>query len=208
MKARSADKIHHSTQSMVYTKDSTEEQLIEGCRRRDRSAQRYLYARLYGRMLVICLRYTADKAEAEDVLNRAFLKIFNKIDDYQPTGMFTGWTAKIVFRTALDYVRSKTVYRRVMDFSAEKEPLLQPAVVDHLVAEDLYRAVQQLPDEMRAVFSLYVLDGYKHREIAEILDININTSKWHLSRAKKQMRELLRGMEEYAGYFKENTKSV
>lgn len=187
---------------MVYTKHSTENELIEGCRRQDRSAQRYLYARLYGRMLVICLRYTADKNEAEDVLNRAFLKVFNKVKDYQPTGMFTGWVAKIVFHTAIDYVRSKTRYKKVMDFEAEKETKIAPEALENLIAEDLYKAVQSLPAEMRSVFSLYVLDGYKHREIAEMLEININTSKWHLASAKKQMRVLLSKMKEY-DYLKE-----
>ena len=186
---------------MVYTKHSTEKELIEGCRRQDKSAQRYLYARFYGRMLVICLRYTSDKEQAQDVLNRAFLKVFNKVKDYKPTGSFSGWVARIVFNTSIDYVRSKARYKKVMDFEVEKGNEIPPEAIDNLVAEDLYKAVQKLPTEMRTVFSLYVLDGYKHREIAEILDININTSKWHLASAKKQMRVLLSGLKEYEGYY-------
>jgi len=88
-----------------------------------------------------------------------------------------------------------------MDFEVEKENEIPPEALENLVAEDLYKAVQKLPAEMRTVFSLYVLDGYKHREIAEILDININTSKWHLASAKKQMRVLLSGLKEYQGYY-------
>ncbi len=186
---------------MIYNKNSNEADLIEGCRRQDRTAQRLLYTRLYGRMSVICLRYTADKEEAQDVLNRSFLKVFEKVKDYKPTGSFTGWVAKIVFHSAIDYVRSKTRYRKAMDFESEKETEIPPTALDNLTAEDLYAAVQKLNDDTRAVFSLYVLDGYKHREIAELLDININTSKWHLAQGKKQMREMLRGLEEYAGYY-------
>lgn len=176
---------------MTYNKSSTEEALIEGCCRQNRQAQRFLYERLYGRMLVICLRYTSDKEQAQDVLNRAMLKVFDKIGDYKPTGSFTGWVARIVFRTSIDYVRSKTRYKQVIDFEAEREAEIAPEVTDSLIAEDLYRAVQELPTDIRTVFSLYVLDGYKHREIAEMLEISINTSKWHLSQGKKKMREIL-----------------
>ena len=79
-----------------------------------------------------------------------------------------------------------------MDFETEKEIVIAPEIIDRLVAEDLYKVLEHLPDTIRAVFSLYVLDGYKHREIAELLEISINTSKWHLSTAKKSLQQLLK----------------
>lgn len=177
---------------MSYTKNSTDTELINGCQQNDKLAQQYLYQRFYGKMMVICLRYSANQQEAMDMLNRAFLKVFRSLDDFQLTGTLSGWIARIVFNTAIDYVRSQTTYRKVMDFNTEKDIEFAPQVLDQLIAEDLYAAIQQLPVEMRSVFSLYVLDGYKHREIAELLQINVNTSKWHLATAKKQLQKLLK----------------
>lgn len=177
---------------MHYSKQSTDQELIKGCQLDNKLAQKYLYQRFYGRMMVICLRYTANQEEAMDVLNRAYLKVFNKIKDYKPTGTLSGWIAKIVFHTAIDYVRSNTKYKEVIDLNTEKDIEFEPEVLDNLIAEDLYKAIQRLPGDMRSVFSLYVLDGYKHREISELLNISINTSKWHLATAKKTLRQFLK----------------
>ncbi len=177
---------------MLYEKNSTDRDLIRGCQQKDKLAQKYLYQRFYGRMMVICMRYSSNQEEAMDILNRAYLKVFHAIDDFELTGSLSGWIAKIVFNTAIDYVRANTTYRKVMDFNSEKESAFSPEILDQLIAEDLYKAIQLLPGEMRSVFSLYVLDGYKHREIAEMLDINVNTSKWHLANAKKELQQLLK----------------
>lgn len=177
---------------MLYTKNSTDQDLIKGCQRKDRLAQKYLYQKYYGKMMVICLRYSSNQDEAVDILNRAFLKVFNAIDDFEQTGSFSGWIARIVFNTAIDFVRANTHYQKVIDFNAEKDIEFPPDVLDQLIAEDLYKAIQQLPGEMRSVFSLYVLDGYKHREIAEMLQININTSKWQLANAKRELQKKLK----------------
>lgn len=177
---------------MLYSKNSTDQDLIRGCQLKDKLAQKYLYQRYYGRMMVICLRYSSNEQESMDILNRAFLKVFNALDDLTLTGSLSGWIARIVFNTAIDYVRSNTTYRKVMDFNTEKEIEFSSDVLDQLIAEDLYKAIQRLPGDMRSVFSLYVLDGYKHREIAEMLDINVNTSKWHLANAKKELQQLLK----------------
>ena len=88
---------------MLYSKQSSDKDLIRGCRSRDRLAQKYLYQRYYGRMIVICKRYTKNEDEAIDVLNRAFLKVFNAIEDYKATGTLSGWIARIVFNTSIDY---------------------------------------------------------------------------------------------------------
>jgi RNA polymerase sigma-70 factor (ECF subfamily) len=177
---------------MQYSKNSTDEALIQGCREQNRLAQKYLYTKYYGRMVVICKRYTKNEDEAIDVLNRAFLKIFIAIGDYKATGTLSGWMARIVFNASIDYIRQNKRYNKAMDFNTERDVQIAPEIIDQLVAEDLYQALHQLPNTVRAVFSLYVLDGYKHREIAELLDISINTSKWHLSTAKKNLQKLLK----------------
>ncbi|MEO1257316.1 MAG: RNA polymerase sigma factor [Bacteroidota bacterium] len=173
----------------VYTEQSSDSQLIAGCQQQNRLAQKYLYQRYYGQLLGVCMRYTAHRDEAEDVLNRAFLKIFQKIEAYEETGALKGWMATITLRTAIDYVRSKVKYRQIMDFDSEQDVTFEAQAVENLYAEDLYRLIQQLPPTSRTVFSLNVIEGYTHREISEMLDININTSKWHLAAAKKQLRK-------------------
>jgi len=187
---------------MQYSKHSTDEELIQGCRQKNRLAQKYLYQRFYGKMLGISMRYTKQKSEAVDVLNQAFLKVFEKIDLYEPTGSFSGWIARIVFNTSIDFVRRNTLYKEVMDFNTEKETAMDAEIIDRLFAEDLYQVIQQLPTTSRTVFSLYVIDGYKHREIAELLNISANTSKWHLAEARKKLQKNLRN------YQRNQTSSV
>ena len=91
-----------------YSKQSSDAQLLDGCRQQNRLAQRYLYQRFYSQMLGVCMRYTSHRDEAEDVLNRAFLKIFQHISEYEEQGSLSGWMATITLRTAIDYVRSKS----------------------------------------------------------------------------------------------------
>lgn len=176
---------------MIFSSHSPDEDLIAGCLEQNRLAQKYLYKRYYGRVMGISMRYTRNEEEALDILNRSFLKVFTKLDQYKPTGSLGGWIARVVFNTAIDYVRSNTRYRKVMDFNIEKESSLDPDIFDKLYMDDVYKAIQKLPSNSRAVFSLFYIDGYKHKEIAELLDININTSKWLLSTAKKQMRIII-----------------
>ncbi len=141
------------------------------------------------------MRYTSHREEAEDVLNRAFLKIFQNINEYEEQGSLSGWMATITLRTAIDYVRSKIKYREVMDFNNEKDLPLNAQAIDDLYAEDLFNLIQKLQPTCRTVFSLNVVEGYTHREISEMLNININTSKWHLAEAKKQLRKWVTAME-------------
>ena len=97
--------------------------------------------------------------------------------------------ATITLRTAIDHVRSKVKYRQVMDFNTDQDVPLEATALQELYAKDLYRLIQKLPPANRSVFSLNVVEGYTHREISEMLDININTSKWYLAEAKKQLRK-------------------
>jgi len=173
-----------------YSSHSTDAELLEGCRQKHRLAQKHLYQRFYPRVMGIAMRYTGHKQEATDVLNQAFLKVFNKIDTYSENSL-SGWIATIVTHTAIDFVRKHARYKKRMDFDSEKEVVLNEQSLENLYVEDLLKEVQQLPANSRAVFSMYAIDGYKHREIAEILKININTSKWHLAEAKKILKKRL-----------------
>jgi RNA polymerase sigma-70 factor (ECF subfamily) len=184
---------------MIYTQHSPDNELISGCVKQDRLAQKYLYQRYYGKMLGIAMRFSSNRDEANDILNRGFLKVFDKIEKYEPTGSFSGWIAKIVWRTALDFIRSQAKYKNEIDIDSVYDIGIESTVIDNLIAEDLFKIIQELPPATRAVFSLYVIDGYKHQEIATLLDISEGTSKWHLSDGKKRLRQLLTACPEISG---------
>ena len=142
------------------------------------------------------MRYTANRAEAEDMLNRAFLKIFQSIGDYSEQGNLQSWLATITLRTSIDFVRQHVKYRRFFDFGEPPETHFDPDALDHLQAEDIYHFIQKLPASNRAVFSLNVVEGFTLVEISEMLGVNLNTAKWRLAEAKKQLRQWLAAAEE------------
>lgn len=175
----------------VYHAQCTDEELRQGCLIGDRLAQKHLYHRYYGQFLGIPMRYTSNRSEAVDVLNQAFLKIFDCMGQYQSTGSFAGWMARIVFNTAIDHVRRQAAYHKRVSLGVEVEKPVQSEVFGHLAAEDLFRLVQTLPPATRSVFCLYVVEGYKHAEIGDMLGIDEGTSKWHLSEARRKLKLLL-----------------
>lgn len=176
---------------MAYHPTSTDEKLRQGCLDRHPLAQKYLYQRYFGRLLGIAMRYTSDRDEAIGVLNQAFLKIFNHLDQYSGAGSFEGWMAKIVLHTAIDHVRSQVMYRLIVDFEAQADGCVWNEGLDQLQVDDIFLLIQQLPPATRTVFSLYVVDGYKHSEIAELLNIEEGTSKWHLFQARRLLQARL-----------------
>ena len=176
---------------MRYTPHSTDQELIEGCRNADRLAQKCLYDRYAGKMYGIALRYTKHQEEAIEILNNAFLKVFTSLQKYEDQNNLGGWIAKIVFNTAIDYVRQHVKYKKVMEFDVQTETPIQNNALNQLQTEDIYALIQQLPAASRAVFSLYVIDGYKHKEVADILGITEGTSKWHLSYARQELQKML-----------------
>ena len=176
---------------MKYTLTSTDAELLEGCQHGHPLAQKYLYQRYFGQMIGISMRYTSNRCEAEDVLNQAFLKVFQNLHQYRGTGALGGWIAQIVFRTSIDFVRSHTTYRKVIDFQSTYEGIIHNPALDNLAAEEILRLLHRIPKAARTVFSLYVIEGYKHHEIADLLSISEGTSKWHLSEARKHLKKLL-----------------
>lgn len=176
---------------MRYTSQSTDQELIQGCRNVDRMAQKCLYERYAGKMFGIAMRYTKHQEEALEILNSAFLKVFTSLQKYEDQNNLGGWIAKIVFNTAIDFVRQHVKYKQVMDFETKHEAPLHNEGLQQLQAEDLYNLIQQLPAASRTVFCLYVIEGYKHKEVAELLGITEGTSKWHLAYARQELQRLL-----------------
>ena len=176
---------------MKFTPHSTEEELIQGCVAQSRLAQKYLYQRYYGKMMGVCMRYAGNPDDAAEILNQAFMKVFTCIEQYQPTGSFGGWVARIVYNSAIDFIRKNVKYKQVMNFSIERDAPVQADGLNNLKVEDIMKLVQTLPDASRTVFCMYVIDGYKHLEIADILGISEGTSKWHLANARRELQLLL-----------------
>lgn len=179
---------------MVLDFDPTDSdsRLIEGCRAQHSMAQAYLYRRYFGQLLVVTYRYASDRQEAIGILNEAFLKVFQSIHRYEPTAPLRAWMRTIVVRTALNHLRSKINFVEIkdVDFFEQSSPLSNDAFLA-LDAEYILQAIQKLPDATRMVFNLYELEGYRHADIAELLNISVGTSKWHLSEAKNRLRLLL-----------------
>lgn len=170
---------------------SNEAELIRGCVRRERSAQKHLYDTFSSKMYALCCRYVKDSMEAEDVLVTAFTKILDRIDQYKGEGSFEGWIRRVVVNEALTYLRrNRSMYIETELEAADREPDYQN-ISDHLEAEDLLNMIQELPAGYRMVFNLYAIDGFSHKEIAEQLSISENTSKSQLSRARVFLQKLL-----------------
>lgn len=172
-------------------KSITEEELIKACKKCDHKAQRELYQKYCDRMLGLCARYVRDYYEAEDIMIKGFVKAFTKLDQYGGEGSFEGWLRKIMVNEALGYLRKhKNLLMAVELEKAEKEPNYQ-TIQDNLEAADLLEMINELPDGYRAVFNLYAIEGYSHKEIAELLGISENTSKSQLSRARQYLQKNL-----------------
>ncbi|MDH7447350.1 RNA polymerase sigma factor [Aquimarina sp. 2201CG14-23] len=163
------------------------DQLIKNCKKQDAKAQEQLY-RLYGsKLFSICLKYSNNYASAEDTLQDAFITIFNKIEQYKSQGSFEGWIKRITINTALQKYRKQKVFEIIGEEQIEE---VEVEIDEDQVSLDyLLEIIQQLPDRYRLVFNLYVLDGYSHKEIAEMLDISNGTSKSNLARARKILKE-------------------
>jgi RNA polymerase sigma factor (sigma-70 family) len=177
---------------IYYNPKNNDAELIAGCRAQHPLAQKYLYERYFGRLVGITYRYARDKQEGVSILNQAFLKIFQSIDRFQD-GNLLAWMRTIVFRTAINYVRGHVEFTNIDDMPLDN-PLQSTdneAFVD-LDIEYILKAIYQLPDATRTVFSLFEIDGLSHAEIADTLNISVGTSKWHVSEAKTKLRKILK----------------
>ncbi|MBN7815365.1 RNA polymerase sigma factor [Algoriphagus pacificus] len=171
------------------TNFSTETEVIQGCLKGDRSAQRHLYESYSGKFLVICLRYLKDREHAEDVMIEGFMKIFEKLPQFQHKGSFEGWMKRIIVTQALMTLRSNR--HLMMEVNMENDAAYQDHNYEltHLETEELLDLVKSLPVGYRTVFNLYAIEGYSHQEIGELLGISESTSKSQLNRARNVLKE-------------------
>lgn len=175
---------------------TTEAELIEGCRQGNGQAQKRLYDRYGAKLFAVCCRYIKDRMQAEDVWITAFAKILGRIDQYTGEGSFEGWMRRVVVNEALTHLRRhRHVFLQLDMGHADSEVDVQK-LDDSLAAEELLKMIDALPEGYRMVFNLYAIEGYSHKEIAEQLGINENTSKSQLSRARAALQQRLATIEQ------------
>lgn len=164
--------------------------LIKECLKNKRGALDELYKKYAPKMFAVCLRYCKSRVEAEDLLQEGFIKVFTNLESFKGCGSLEGWIRRIVVNTCINYYRQKTMYFENVDTS--KEAQSESATLDALAdisAEELMQHIQNLPEGYRMVFNLYVIEGYQHKEIAEMLNVSENTSKTQLLKARKALQE-------------------
>jgi RNA polymerase sigma-70 factor (ECF subfamily) len=177
--------------------------IIDGCIAGDRRSQQRVYELFYGKMMAVCLRYTKNHDQAKDILQDGFIKVFRSMASFNRDGSFEGWIRRIMVNTAIDYFRrAKNAYlllgedRSIEDFGdQDEEDVLQDDVEEdlpELKPADVINAMQKLTPAYRTVFNLYVFEEMTHKEIAELLGINVGTSKSNLAKAKQNLKKLLK----------------
>ena len=173
--------------------------IISGCIKNDRRSQEELFKLYYGKMLSVCMRYTTDRDSAEEVLQEGFIKIFDKLEAFNYEGSFEGWMRRIMSNTAIDSIRKSKKNPILTDNDADFKLGSEDPMVIHeevetigLKAEIAMEAINELSPAYKAVFNLYVLEEYTHKEIAEILGISEGTSKSNLSKAKVNLQKILK----------------
>jgi RNA polymerase sigma factor (sigma-70 family) len=166
--------------------------LLSGCIRGDRKMQRELYDRFAPKMYGVCLRYAGNAEEAEDILQEGFIKVFRKIESFRGEGSFEGWIRRIFVNTAIEYYRKKTYLQPITEHEEATIEGNLLSVLDNLAEKDIINLVQQLSPGYRTVFNMYVVEGYTHKQIAELLGISEGTSKSQLSRAKLILQDMVK----------------
>ena len=169
----------------------TEKELIEGCVNEDSGCQKEVFQRYAGKMLALCMRYARHRMEAEDIVQDAFIKVFDKVNKFQFKGSFEGWIRRIVINTALKKFNKKSFQNEEIGNEDYIDPIEEPEVFNTLSVEEIMNLISKLPDGYRIVFNLYAIEGYNHKEIAELLGIQESTSRSQLVKARKMLQNLV-----------------
>lgn len=171
-----------------------DKQIVSGCIEGDAAIQKILFDKYSSRLFTVCRRYCRDDLEAEDVLQEGFVLIFRKIDTFGFRGSLYGWMRTIMVNVALRMIQKKSRRDTIYNFEDAAEPMHDEDVISNLSAEEIIQHVQNLPEGYRNVFNLYVVEGYKHHEIAEMLEIGESTSRSQLTKARRMLQKSLAGL--------------
>ena len=178
----------------------SEDELIKGCIRDEAACQKEVFDRYASRMLGVCHRYARNSADAEDILQDSFIKVFSKIGQFKSEGSFEGWIRRIVVNTAIKKY-SLTRYNKEItgyEVSDHLQPAAEPVAYGHLTEKDLMGLINNLPDGYRLIFNLYVIEGYQHDEIATMLGIQAGTSRSQLVKARTMLQKQILELQKVA----------
>lgn len=169
------------------------DKLIKECLKGNKKYQKELYEKYASKMLNLCHRYCRNNIDAEDIMQDGFINVFKKLNSYNGKGSFEGWVRKIMINTAINFYRKNWNKATFSDFS-EIESIVVPDTdpIDKLSINELLNIIQTLPDDSRVIFNMFAVEGYNHKEITEILQINENTCRSKLFRARKILVEKIR----------------
>lgn len=175
-----------------------EKDFIQACIHQERWAQKLLYEEYYSKMMGICLRYATNDDDAMDILHEGFIKVFKNISKYQPGTSLSAWIRRVMVNTSIDYYR-KSIRRRTEDIEQAYNVSSSDAdAVSQCTEKEILEAIQQLTPAYRTVFNLYVIEGYSHKEIADLLEITESTSRSNLVKARMKLKAIL--LERSIGY--------
>ena len=177
--------------SLSISLENSEKGFIDACIARERWAQKRLYEENYTLLMGVCLRYSSNQDDAMDILHEGFIKILNNIHKYQPGTSLIAWMRRIIVNTAIDYYRMQS-RRRTEDLeTAFTLQTSEPDALSQLTVQEIIKCIQQLSPAYRSVFNLYVVEGFSHKEIADMLDITESTSRSNLVKARSKLKDLL-----------------
>ena len=183
---------NHSNLTIKAKRMTVPDDVLAGCRQNERAAQERLYRLCYEPFLRLCLRYANNRDDAATILNKAFFNILTRIGQYNGEGALIGWMKRIVINAAVDYVRANQRFRYHEPVeNAEEMPGQSMPADQELTQHDLLTMLHDLPYTSGAVFNLFAIEGYAHREIAQMLGITETNSKWHLHNARKLLQKQL-----------------
>jgi len=178
--------------SSISNQSISDNDLIEGCIKGDRKMQRELYNRFAPKMYGVCLRYAANAEEAEDILQEGFIMVFKKISSFRGEGSFEGWIRRIIVHTCINILKKNKKFNESVDLiHANSLHMREDAIPSIIQAKQVIECIRLLPIGYRTVLNLYAIEGFSHREIGTMLDIEESTSRSQYTRAKAMLEEML-----------------
>lgn len=172
-------------------KNISDEELVKGCLQDNRNFQEVLYRKYADQMYSVVMMYAKDADDAADILQESFINVFRKLHDFRFESPLGAWIRRIVVNKALEHFRKKQRKRELIEELSYEETPLMDGILERINASEIVRLVNDLPSKAAAILKLYAIEGYKHNEIAEMLEISEGTSKSQLNRARTLLKEKL-----------------
>ena len=178
----------------------TEEAILQGCLKNEAAAQRELYNRYSPKMLAVCYRFAHNREDAEDMMQEGFIKVFSQIHQYRNEGALEGWIRRIMVNTALKKYSLRRYDKEVVGYEIKDrdESGMEPSAYAHLTQKEILELINNLPDGYRLIFNLYVIEGFQHEEIAEMLHIQPGTSRSKLVKDRTMLQKQILQLQKVA----------